>query len=545
MLALFALFLVSQVVLNEVMANPSGRETGTGAPGRRNEFVEIFNNTSETVNLTGWKLGDDERISPLIPFPDSSILELYPNVVLELRLPPEGYAVVLDRDYLDVGNGSYPQPYELPPGTVVLSVEGSSIGDGLANDDPLFLLDEVDDTVDEYPAGFNPPDGVSMERRLPELDEWLLSRNGCTPGARNSVSVRYDAALILDGLAVSPNFPQPFDEITLSFNLVNFGIYEIGDVRICSKFAERTRCLPSEVIAPNETTSLQIDIGAFDEGTVEGQLFLTAESDEIPSNDTIYISFSVGISELILNEILYSGTSEWIELYNRSGRMINVEGVSVRDRSGKRSEGCPDFGLEGHGFLVLTGDSTFCTSNPTINCLYLKDFPVLNNSSEDVVIMNSVGIPIDSVSYSSGWGGRDGRSLERITDQVPGWDRYNWTESTSPSGSTPGTKNSVSVSSETPRSGELFGFSSRIISSSDGIAVLNYQLPNVPATVKIMVFNEIGQQAMPTFVKNVSTPTGQIFLDVRSLKRGLYILLFEAVDYDGAVLSQKKTFSVR
>ena len=65
MLALFALFLVSQVVLNEVMANPSGRETGTGAPGRRNEFVEIFNNA--------WRLNIKHFSQALNPY-DSLLL---------------------------------------------------------------------------------------------------------------------------------------------------------------------------------------------------------------------------------------------------------------------------------------------------------------------------------------------------------------------------------------------------------------------------------------------------------------------------------------
>ncbi|MBS4015303.1 MAG: lamin tail domain-containing protein, partial [Candidatus Latescibacteria bacterium] len=47
----------SRIVINEVMANPRG-VTGAGYPEDRNEFVELFNVSQETVDVCGWRITD-------------------------------------------------------------------------------------------------------------------------------------------------------------------------------------------------------------------------------------------------------------------------------------------------------------------------------------------------------------------------------------------------------------------------------------------------------------------------------------------------------
>jgi len=222
----------AQVVINEVMANVKGSEGGAGAPGDRNEFVEIYNLSGDTVDMDGWFLDDGDARDVLRAWIDTRIND--PDVVMNTTLiPPGGYAVILDPEYPDTGDGNFLQPYDFPPNTIVLTVGNTTIGDGLATTDPLSLLDPdtllVDtygtpsDTTDSIP--FDPGDGISNERidsGLPDHESnWLpsIDPTGSTPGRVNSVSVgveeNADFRFEISDLRLEQNSPNPFNFTTL------------------------------------------------------------------------------------------------------------------------------------------------------------------------------------------------------------------------------------------------------------------------------------------------------------------------------------------
>lgn len=217
----FVLFAASRVIITEVMSNPAG-SSGAHEPEDRNEFIELYNPGSDPVDLYGWTIDDGDRPDGLTAWNDSSILVRAPEVIINSTwLAPGGYAVVLDSEYTDpLAQGGHVEPYRFSPGTLVLSTPNTTLGDGLAVNDPLVLSSRYGDTstfgTPEVPDGFpdNPGDGWSWERiradRPDTVSNWAVCRDsaGCTPGRASSVALLVDLAL-LDLVLLNPESLGP------------------------------------------------------------------------------------------------------------------------------------------------------------------------------------------------------------------------------------------------------------------------------------------------------------------------------------------------
>lgn len=199
----------SRIVINEVMANPRG-VTGAGFPEDRNEFVELFNTSQETVNVQGWRITDFDATDSIIAWFDTTLLVKYPNVVISSSLiPPNRYALILDPEYtIPNPSGGEMQPYYFPDSLIVLTIGNTTIGNELQTNDPLLLYAWEGDSSsfgtpfnsnDSFPYDLG--DGISWERKSPELEDistnWVGSfdSSGSTPGQPNSVLSYFDLAI--------------------------------------------------------------------------------------------------------------------------------------------------------------------------------------------------------------------------------------------------------------------------------------------------------------------------------------------------------------
>jgi len=151
--------------------------------------------------------------------------------------------------------------------------------------------------------------------------------------------------------------------------------------------------------------------------------------------------------DVVINEILYDppapqpSASEWIELYNRSDRAVDLAGLVVTDATGQSGELAGPRVLPPGGYLVVVARAAdFAAAYPGVPFATVTSFPTLNNSGDRVGIAVG-GVEIDVVDYTSAWGGTDA-SLERRDPDGPAVPT-NFGSSTDPSGGTPGRQNSI------------------------------------------------------------------------------------------------------
>jgi hypothetical protein len=235
---LVALVCASRIAITEVMADPEGI-TGSHYPEDRNEFVELYNPTDSVVDLNGWTISDGDAVDMLTAWTDSSMLHAESLRLGTTWMDPHCYAVVLDPEYTDTAAlGGYEQPYSLGPGTLVLTVGNTTIGDGLTATDPLVLCSAdgdtstfgtPEDTTDSIPCDAG--DGVSWERidalGPDTVSNWARCRDtaGCTPGAANSSTTFLDLAVTGIALADSAGV-KPGDHLVAAVCVSNVGCKE-------------------------------------------------------------------------------------------------------------------------------------------------------------------------------------------------------------------------------------------------------------------------------------------------------------------------------
>ena len=166
---------------------------------------------------------------------------------------------------------------------------------------------------------------------------------------------------------------------------------------------------------------------------------------------------AVELLEVVINEIAWMGresfhSDEWIELYNNSSLLIDINGWKL-----KTEDGTPEIALKGKispkGFFLLerTDDTTLV--NIKADLIYKGS---LNNKGEYLKLFDSKGKIIDEIDCSDNWFEGDNetkQTMERKNTLVSGNDSKNWQTSKNPGG-TPKVENSLvpfQASAESPK----------------------------------------------------------------------------------------------
>ena len=144
-----------------------------------------------------------------------------------------------------------------------------------------------------------------------------------------------------------------------------------------------------------------------------------------------FLSSAQNPKGLVINEIAWMGTKakstdEWIELYNSSDIPLNINDWKL-----VAADGIPNINLHGNilakGFFLLerTDDNTI--SNIKADLIYKG---ALENSGEDLKLIDKEGHIIDEVNCSEGWfagkGKPDFKTMERVNPLVSGSQKENW-----------------------------------------------------------------------------------------------------------------------
>jgi len=549
---IFALLAIP--IVNEVMYNPAGPEGGANSPGDRNEFVEILNRGESPLSLSGYWISDNSEVDSLMPYGDTTLLRFAPGAVINSSsVPPGGYALILDPEYVESCTLN-PQPYLIPEGTVILRPHDSDIGNGLSLSDRLYLIDRSGDTVDSYPGDIEAPDGYSVERRdpdgPPEPNNWRISTCGATPGAENSMSRRVAFSIDRKTLMSSPEDPQPGDEITISFSIYNEGLEPLlyGKAEACVE-SDTVSSLFESPIAPDDTAEIVITLGKLAEGYYEILIRITARGETDSATAFVLKTVRVGLGPVLINEIMYDDSCEWVEIMNRGSRDFDLTGITLRDMSGKTSDPAPSHILAPGELAVFTSCPAFIIGKYGMaDCAdSLGDLPSLNNSHEILYLIDSTGTVLDKVKYRGSWGGGKGTSLERFSPEVSSSVKSNWSSSTDSSGATPCRRNSISSCG----SGKgLLSFSGKYLSLSSGKPLaIYYSLPGGPSRARILIFDSIGRRVRDLWTGESPTGKGVVLFDGKDdrgtpLPSGLYIVYFEGKT-KGKLYRNKKALVIR
>ena len=565
------------VVINEVLSNPEGLESDIPG-GASDEWIELFNASSDAIDLDGWMLSDGDGVDTLRSWQYGRLDDPDARIGTSV-LDAGGYAVVFDWEYTDFRSE---QPYDLAAGTLVLGVHaGDLFTSGLSTTEPVTLYFpsgtlnsdvastfgrpvpsddpfERDASAPGFP--FDPGEGRSLERVSFDADDglsgWVRSAafSGRTPGSVNStVPVARDLDCSL--LRATNPAPDPFEDLGLVVSIACAGTTSVEGATLELYVDEDLDGLmdagellagPVEIpsLAPGE--NLEIELAG---GLAEGRWRLVAEvsPDDRPTNDRAVADVAVGDVEtdLVVNEFLSRPTDnqpEWIELYNPSAQNVQLEGWSFgddADRGAVLSFEESRLLVPPGGFLVLTQDlDKMRTAYPLVDATILEpdDWETLNNTDDVITLADDEGFVVERVPYDDDWAGErdleDGVSWERVSPEGRSDAADNWWLSVDSSGSTPGEANSlgggfsraVSLSvSPDPFSPDGDGF--------HDVAVIRYEVP-LKSLLTLRVFDSIGRPVR-TLLEDEGATDGLLVWDGTGddgdvLPVGMYILLAEA-----------------
>jgi len=174
-------------------------------------------------------------------------------------------------------------------------------------------------------------------------------------------------------------------------------------------------------------------------------------------NDTILDFIIYGIAkkeDVIMNEFMYDpppGLPEYVELKNISSKYLDIRDWQLGDQNVSETITFDTFSFQPDTFLVISPDTMSLFQHfGARNYLQMSSgrFPSLNNGGDAILLTNSTGERLDSLFYTSDWGG-EGVALERRSDTAPSFYAANWGDSPQGAG-TPGIANLVAADHTPP-----------------------------------------------------------------------------------------------
>jgi hypothetical protein len=421
------------VIINEIMADPYPSVDLPEA-----EYIELYNRTSETVDLEGWRLIIKNREKLLPPG----------------RIPPNQYMILCDEEYSDEFS-LYGNVLPFP----VFPVLRNSDSDISLYNDKGILMDSISYHESWYRDEEKEDGGYSLERIDPEnhcsgMTNWKVSRDtrGGTPGSRNSVYAEN-----LDTVPPRISYFETVTDYQLRIKFSEPVASEIADdvqnysldgglghpysVILKEPVQKEILLLFREHFEPDRKYTLRIDRIADECGNQS--VNLTRNFTHHPVRP-----FDVVINEIMADPEPSMGlpAAEYIELYNNSDYEISLSGWKIV--IGNSSEDLGDLSIPPNGYCILCDAEFEEAFSPYGKARGVDHFPAITNSGEPVVLEDRSGEIISFIDFSPEWyedeyKSEGGWSLEQVDPENPCGGQENWAASKSKEGGTPGQENSV------------------------------------------------------------------------------------------------------
>ncbi len=398
--SLAALSLAQPILINEIHYNPLGSSD-------LEEFIELHNPGSATVELGGWNLGG--FATPGCTFPPGT------------TLAPAAYLVAAKSPAALLTATGYSTPFTWGADDS-LSNGGELIE---LRDDSGDLVDAV--TYDDAPPWPTPPDGggPSLELVNPLLDNavasaWLPSGTlHGSPGAPNTVFS--DAPLVVAEIPPRLTAVPTLASVTVEFSTPVTGVSP-ADLLVAGSPA--TAVIPPAGPADTYTFS---GFSAPPAGSVEFELLPGAIVDSVglPFGGDAWTA-SVGIT-LVINEVHYhppdsEPLAEFLEIYNAGTATADLAGGGMTD--GVDLTFAAGTLLAPGGYLVLAADPALLAAVTGYEGATAWTSGRLDNSGENLILSDAAGNVLDQLQYADGgsWppaADGDGPSLELVNPALP------------------------------------------------------------------------------------------------------------------------------
>jgi hypothetical protein len=422
------------IVIDEIMADPS---PVVGLPN--NEWLELKNTSTVTINLQNWRIGDATGISGPLPnfmlSPDSFVI-ICSSSSLPL-LSPYGRALSvtsfpsLDNDadlvFIRASNGK----------TIHAVNYNSSWYGNESKKDGGWTLEMIDTK--------NPCSGYSNWKAS-------INTNGGTPGKKNSVdTINMDndppeliKAYLKDSATIILSFSEPLDSLqatTVSNYTIDGGL-NIQSVAATAPAFYEVQLKLSMPLQPDKIYNILVN-------TVQD-----CKGNRIVSSKTARFGIPVDpqTGEWIINEILFDplpGGADYVEFYNNSSKIFDAQRLYIANRSSGgvvgsiKSLSATPFYIFPGDHIVVTEDSSYLLHNYQVEhpafVLQLNALPSFPDDEGIVVALKFQGLVVDELAYNKNWQfpllrDPEGVALERIDPDGKTQDAGNWHSAATTSG---------------------------------------------------------------------------------------------------------------
>lgn len=517
--------LFAQVVINEVMPIPN-----TGEP----EWLELYNTSTSTISLFGWRISDKTSSTTL------------PNITLSGK----SYAV-LTRDSV-----ALLETRIIPKSSKIIECKLPSLN----NTTDFAVLRRADSSVCDS-IYYNVKWGIrgySLERVDPFVPA-VSQLNFSSSESNDSATCGYvNSVLLLDTDARLFDASSKFVRGKISVFVRNNGRNTLGEIA-CQLWLNGT--LRDETILRSiSSQSVQrIDFSIpkdVPKGRFQALLRVRTANDERSTNDSLrvnlYHSYDIGavsINEFLCEEI--SGeVGEFVEIVNTTDDVIALQNWAIAEGTTSPQRLvitdsssvivprdyfaiCPDSNIFVRFPDLKTSSKKFWKQTSSFN---------LNADTDRIILYDENNFLMDSVVYSTRWHSSEipstkGISLEKRRPELNSSSADSWTSSGDRRGSTPAAENSASLPPN-PR-GEFsvqpnpFSLTGKNL-SPDACAI-SYTLPFSQARVSLTIFTITGEKIRDILVSAFSNAQSTVAWngrtnDGKSVFPGVYIIFVEAID---------------
>ncbi|WP_336514986.1 lamin tail domain-containing protein [Pollutibacter soli] len=533
---------IYDIVITELLADPN---PSVGLPEA--EFIEIKNNSNDTIILLGWIISDGNsrgRITENIGLPPDSFLIICSNA----------YKTAFEKFGTTAGISGFPSLDNRKDQLMLFAADGR-------------LIHGIEYNIDSFPDPVKVNGGWSLEM----MDEskpcsgwknWRFSVSpvGGTPGKKNAITSSF------------------IDEVPLSI-ISSFATDSLHIVVVFNKSVDSAM-----ITLENDVFTIDNGIGQPQQITVQPPLFNTAvlllseplmpdhvftlSASSIPdcygSRNNLTLEIKTGFAGksyegLIINEILFNPRPsgiDFVEIYNAGNSIIDLNNLLAAGRN-NTGEITGMVSLSNQHQLIFPGDYYLVSEDfmivskeyeirKNVAFLNVDNLPSWPDDKGSVILLNNSGDVIDEFSYSEKMhyplvNDPEGVSLERIDPFAKTQDASNWMSAASDAGyATPGRKNSQfkrHIPSEDEFSTDLKIFSPDNDGHDDQLTI-SYKLDKPGYNCSISIFNQAGF-LVNNLVKNQVCGTEGYFrwngLNDRNqlLLSGIYYLVIDLFHLDG------------